>query len=258
MNQLACQLVAFKTMLWGEFKRMRRIWMQTLFPPIITSMLYFIIFGRIIGSRVGDMAGHPYIQYIAPGLIMMNVITSAYSCTASGFFSAKLQRSIEEILVAPMTNTTVMFGFMVSGILRGVVVGALVTIVALFFTHLHAYSLLGIFFSVLLTASIFSVAGIINGVFARSFDEISIIPTFVLAPLTYLGGVFYSISLLPETWQYVSLINPIVYMIDSFRFGFLGISDGHLVLSFVIMISFLVILYFIGFSLIKKGVGLRT
>lgn len=251
------QWVAYHTIVFRELKRMLRIWTQTVLPPAITTVLYFLIFGQIIGSRLGEMGGVHYIQYIAPGLIMMNIITSAYASSVSSFFNAKFQRNIEEILVAPVSNITIILGYMSGGIVRGVVVGLIVTIIALFFTHLHVYSLVTIFLAGLLSASIFSLAGIINAILATSFDDISIIPTFVLTPLTYLGGVFYSIKLLPPVWQYISLANPIIYIVDNFRYGFLAISDSHIILSNLLMICFLLILFFISYYLVKKGVGLR-
>jgi ABC-2 type transport system permease protein len=251
------QWVAYSTIVVRELKRMMRIWTQTILPPTITSVLYFLIFGKIIGSRLGDMGGFSYIEYIAPGLIMMNIITSAYTSAVSSFFNAKFQRNIEEILVAPVSNVTIVLGYMSGGIVRGIIVGIIITIFALFFTHLHMYSLIIIIIAGLLSAGIFSLAGIINAVWAKTFDDISIIPTFVLMPLTYLGGVFYSIKLLPPALQYISLVNPIIYIIDNFRYGFLGISDSHIFLSNILMICFLFILFFIAYYLVKKGVGLR-
>lgn len=249
--------IAFKTIVNQEVYRTIRLWSQTLLPPAITTILYFVIFGRVIGSRVGQMGGYEYIQYIAPGLIMMNIITSSYASAVGSFYSAKFQRSIEEILVSPMSNAAILLGYMSGGILRGILVGIVVTIIALFFAHLQIYSYWNVILVTIFSAAIFSLAGIINAIFAKSFDDISIIPTFVLTPLTYLGGVFYSITLLPHAWQYISLANPIVYIVDNFRYGFLGISASHVVIAYVIMACFLAALFTVAFYMVKKGVGLR-
>jgi ABC-2 type transport system permease protein len=251
------QWVAYQTIVIRELKRMMRIWTQTVLPPAITTVLYFLIFGQIIGTRVGAINGFNYIQYIAPGLIMMNMITSAYASAVSAFFNAKFQRNIEEILVAPVSHITIILGYMSGGVVRSLIVGAIVTIIAVFFTHLHVYSFWIILIVGVLASCIFALAGIINAILAKTFDDISIIPTFVLTPLTYLGGVFYSIKMLPSFWQYVSLGNPILYIVDNFRYGFLGITDSHTGVANLLMICFLLILFFIAFILIKKGVGLR-
>ena len=222
---LRLNLVAFKTIVRKEVIRVLRIWIQTIVPPAITMTLYFIIFGNLIGRRIGTMDGYNYMQYIAPGLIMMSVITNSYGNVVSSFFGAKFGRHVEEMLVAPMSNATIIMGHVAGGVLRGMLVGLLVTIIALFFTELdvqHPFITISI---VLLSSIVFALAGFINAVFAKKFDDISIVPTFVLTPLTYLGGVFYSISLLPEFWQQVSLANPILYMVNGFRYGFLGESD---------------------------------
>lgn len=251
------QWVAYSTIVIRELERMLRIWTQTVLPPAITTVLYFLIFGQVIGSRLGDMGGYRYIQYIAPGLIMMNMITSAYAGAVSAFFNAKFQRNIEEILVAPVSDITIILGYMSGGIVRSMLIGLIVTVIALLFTHLHVYSLWSIIIAGFLSASIFSLAGMINAILAKTFDDISIIPTFVLTPLTYLGGVFYSIKLLPTIWQYISFGNPIIYIVDNFRYGFLGISDSHIVLANLLMICLLLALFFIAFYMVKKGVGLR-
>ena len=235
-----------------------RIWSQTLLPPAVTTILYFIIFGKVIGSQIGLMDGYPYIQYIAPGLIMLNIITSSFSSSVSSFYSAKFQRSIEELLVSPMSNLLILLGYMSGGVFRGLIVGFIVSLIALFFTHLHIYSLLAIIAVTILSSSIFSLAGIINGIIANSFDDISIIPTFVLTPLTYLGGVFYSITLLPSIWQTLSLVNPIVYIVNTFRYGFLGVSDSHLLFSYMIMIFFIVVLFALASYLISRSSNLRS
>ncbi|QHG92566.1 ABC transporter permease [Coxiella endosymbiont of Amblyomma sculptum] len=250
--------IAYQTIIVTELKRITRIWSQTLLPPAITSILYFIIFGRVIGIQVGFvMGGHKYVQFIAPGLVMMHVITSSYSSSVSAFFGAKFQRHIEEILVSPISSLTVLLGFMSSGLLRGIVVGVIVSIIALCFAHLYIHSVVTVLLTAFLASSIFSLSGLINAIYAKSFDDISIIPTFVLTPLTYLGGVFYSINLLPTAWQYISYVNPISYIIDNFRYGFLGIADNRLTLSYLLMLIFTVILFGITYFFMKRGIGLR-
>jgi ABC-2 type transport system permease protein len=251
-------LIAFYTLIMKEGKRTFRIWSQTLLPPAITTALYFVIFGHIIGSRVGEMGGYPYIQFIAPGLIMMSIITSSYASAVSSFFSAKFQRNIEELLVSPTPDWVILLGFSFGGMLRGVLVGIIVAAIALLFTHLQIYSYLDIIAVCFLSSAIFSLGGIINAVYAKSFDDISIIPSFVLTPLTYLGGVFYSIHLLPPVWHFLSLVNPIVYIIGNFRYGFLGISESHHIGSFAFMILFMVALYLLALYLLKRGKGLRS
>ncbi|SPP32418.1 Inner membrane transport permease YadH [Arsenophonus endosymbiont of Aleurodicus floccissimus] len=250
--------VAMKTIWIKEITRFARIWVQTLLPPVITMSLYFIIFGSLIGSRIGNMDGVNYMQFIVPGLIMMSVITNAYANVCSSFFGAKFQKSIEELLVSPVPTHIVIIGFVGGGVVRGVLVGLLVTLVSLFFVPLHIYSLWVVIITVLMIAILFSLAGLVNAIFAKTFDDISIIPTFVLTPLTYLGGVFYSLSLLPEFWQMVSKLNPIVYMISGLRYGFLGISDVELSITLSVLVIFIVILYTITWYLIEKGRGLRT
>jgi len=249
---------AFVSLFRKEVARFSRIWVQTLIPPAITMTLYFIIFGNLIGSRIGTMHGFSYMEYIVPGLIMMSVITNSYSNVASSFFSAKMQKNIEELLVAPVPNYVIVSGYIMGGVARGVCVGAMVTAVSLFFVPLQIEHWFVIISTVLLTSIVFSLGGLINAVYAKTFDDISIIPTFILTPLTYLGGVFYSLSLLPDFWQGVSKINPIVYMVNAFRFGFLGISDVNIVTSFIVLIAFVILLYLLALNLIKRGVGLRS
>lgn len=249
---------AFKSLLAKEINRFTRIWVQTLVPPAITMTLYFIIFGNLIGSRIGEMNGFSYMEYIVPGLIMMSVITNSYSNVASSFFSAKFQKNIEEILVAPVPNYVIIAGFVMGGVTRGLLVGTIVTFVSLFFVDLQVDHWGVIIATVFLTSVVFSLGGLINAVFAKTFDDISIIPTFILTPLTYLGGVFYSINLLPEFWQSVSKINPIVYMVNAFRYGFLGVSDVGIMTSFGVLGMFVVGLYFVAHVLVSKGIGLRT
>jgi ABC-2 type transport system permease protein len=250
-------LVALKTIIRKEMSRVLRIWVQTIVPPAITMTLYFIIFGNLIGRRIGVMDGFDYMQYIAPGLIMMSVITNSYGNVVSSFFGAKFGRHIEEMLVAPMSNATIILGHVAGGVLRGLLVGTLVTIVALFFTKLDVAHPLITISIVLLSSIVFSLAGFINAVFAKKFDDISIVPTFVLTPLTYLGGVFYSISLLPEFWQTVSKGNPILYMVNAFRYGILGTSDIGIASAYAILIVFVVVLFSACMALMQRGIGIR-
>ncbi|EEX50189.1 ABC transporter permease [Pasteurella dagmatis] len=250
--------VAFQTILTKETRRFTRIWVQTLVPPVITMTLYFVIFGQLIGSRIGEMGGFTYMQFIVPGLIMMSALTNSFGNVASSFYSTKFAKNVEELLISPTSSHVIILGYVAGGMARGLCVGALVTIVSLFFVSFDVHSWWIVIFTLMLTTATFSLGGLINAIFARSFDDISIIPTFVLTPLTYLGGVFYSISLLPEFWQGVSKLNPIVYMINGFRYGFLGISDVSLITSFVVLCTFIISLYFIAYLLIQRGTGLRS
>jgi ABC-2 type transport system permease protein len=254
---IALNLVAVKTIIRKEMVRVVRIWVQTIVPPAITMTLYFIIFGNLIGRRIGSMDGYDYMQYIAPGLIMMSVITNSYGNVVSSFFGAKFGRHIEEMLVAPMSNASIIIGHVAGGVLRGLLVGSLVTVVALFFTRLQVAHPLIMISVVLLSSIVFSLAGFINAVFAKKFDDISIVPTFVLTPLTYLGGVFYSISLLPEFWQSVSKINPILYMVNAFRYGILGTSDISISHAYAILVVFVVVLFSGCMTLMNRGIGIR-
>lgn len=254
---LGRQYIAFMTILRKEIKRFTRIWVQTILPPVITTALYFIIFGRLIGPRIGDMDGQRYMDFIVPGLIMMAVITNSYSNVVSSFYGAKFQRNIEEMLVSPMPSYIILLGFVVGGVARGLAVGAVVTAVSLFFSDLRMHDWLVTVSVVILTATLFSLAGFLNGLFARSFDDISVVPTFVLTPLTYLGGVFYSIKLLPPFWQQLSHGNPILYMVNAFRYGLLGISDIGLYASYGIIIAFIAALYVVNLYLLDRGYGMR-
>jgi len=251
--------IAFQTIVNKEIRRFMRIWMQTLLPPAITMVLYFIIFGNLIGSRIGDMGGFDYMAFIVPGLIMMAIITNAYGNVASSFYSIKFQKSIEELLVAPVSNQIILLGYVMGGVCRGIAVGIIVTILSLFFTKLHIHNIFIIIGVCFLTAVVFSLAGFINAMLANSFDDISIIPTFVLTPLTYLGGVFYSITLLPEVWQTVSLFNPVLYMVNAFRYGILGsqATDVNVWFSFGMLIVFSVVLYVISLMMLNKGRGIK-
>ena len=250
--------VAFNTILHKEIRRFTRIWVQTLVPPVITMTLYFVIFGQLIGSRIGEMSGFSYMQFIVPGLIMMSSLTNSFANVASSFYSTKFARNVEELLISPTSPHIIILGYVAGGMARGVCVGVLVTIISLLFVSFQIQSWWIIALTLLMTTATFSLGGLINAVLARSFDDISIIPTFVLTPLTYLGGVFYSISLLPEFWQEVSKLNPIVYMINGFRYGFLGISDVNLIYTFGVLTVFITGLYLIAYYLISRGVGLRN
>ena len=249
--------IALRTIWIKEITRFMRIWVQTLVPPAITMSLYFVIFGNLIGSRIGQMGGFSYMEFIVPGLIMMSVITSSYSNVSSSFFSAKFQNNIEEMLVAPVPTWVIIVGFVGGGVARSLLIGLIVTIVSFLFVDLHIHHFGAIVVTLILTATMFSAAGLVNAVFAKTFDDISMVPTFVLTPLTYLGGVFYSLSLLPEFWQTVSKGNPIVYMVSGFRYGFLGVSDVAFSTSIAVLIGFNVILFTVAYQLLNRGVGIR-
>ena len=249
--------VGLRTIVRKEMVRVLRIWVQTIVPPAITMTLYFIIFGHLIGRRIGEMDGFDSMQYIGPGLIMMSVITNSYGNVVSSFFGAKFGRHVEEMLVSPMSNATIILGHVAGGVMRGLLVGSLVTLIALGFTSLSVEHPLVTISMVLLSSTVFALAGFINAMFARKFDDISIIPTFVLTPLTYLGGVFYSISLLPEFWQKVSLANPILYMVNAFRYGILGTSDISIGYAYFIVLVFVALLFTACMILMNRGVGIR-
>ncbi len=250
--------IAFQTILIKETLRFSRIWIQTLLPPAITTALYFVIFGELIGARLGPVEGLSYSRYIAPGLIMMAVMTNAYSNVVSSFFSAKFQRHIEEMLVSPLPDAVIVLGFVGGGVARGLAVGSVVTGVSLFFADLHWQHPFLTFAVMALTSMLFALGGLINGIFAKSFDDISIVPTFVLTPLIYLGGIFYSIKMLPPFWQEVSLLNPILYMINAFRYGILGVSDIDSQLAFAIILLFIIVLFGYSLWLLRRGTGIRA
>ena len=252
------QYLAFLTMAIRESRRFLRIWTQTLLPPVITMVLYFVIFGSLIGSRIGQMEGFNYADFVAPGLIMMAVITNSYSNVVSSFFGHKFQRHIEEILVSPTPNYIILAGFVSGGMARGILVGVFVTITSVFFTDFQIQHPLIVVITLILTSLLFSVAGLINAVFARTFDDISIVPTFILTPLTYLGGVFYSIGMLSDFWQGVSKANPILYMVNAFRYGFLGISDINVAAALTAIFAFSLVLIAIALYLLKTGKNLRA
>jgi len=251
------QYIAFTTIVRKEIRRFTRIWTQTLLPPAITMSLYFVIFGNLIGKRIGEMGGFTYMQFVVPGLIMMAVITSSYSNVVSSFFAAKFQRFVEEMLVSPTPNYVILAGFVMGGVTRGLLVGLIVTILSLFFTQLSLHSPFMIISIVVLTSVFFSLAGFINAVYANSFDDISIIPTFILTPLIYLGGVFYTTDLLSPFWAGVSQINPLLYVVNAFRYGFLGISDVDVTLSFSMIVLFTVVAFVYSLHLLNSGKRLR-
>ena len=250
-------LIALYTIVHKEIRRFLRIWPQTLLPPAITTSLYFLIFGRLIGDRVGSINGVSYMDYIVPGVILMSVISHAYSNVAASFYSTKFQHHIEEILVSPVPNWVILVGYLSGGILRGLMVGGVVALISLFFTEMQIHDLTIILVTAFFTATLFALAGFINAIFANSFDDIALIPNFILTPLNYLGGVFYSVSMLPEVWQHISRANPVLYMINSFRYGFLGISDIAVELALGRILGFIILLILICLSLLEKGVGIR-
>ena len=257
-EQRAPILVGYMTMFRKETTRIFRIWSQTLLPPVVTTTLYFAIFGAFIGSQIAKIDGFSYIQFIVPGLVMMSVITSAYANTVSTFFGAKMQRYLEELLVSPMPDWVIVAGFVTGGVVRALLVAVLVLIVSLFFTHLIIVNVFIVFAAAFLTSLIFALAGLVNGIFAKSFDGITIVPTFVLTPLTYLGGVFYSIDRLPHFFRILSLANPILYMVNAFRYGFLGVSDVSVTGSFAVMIVAVIVLLAVTLWLFKRGSGLKN
>jgi len=252
------KIVALETIVIKEVRRFSRIWLQTLVPPAITIGLYFVIFGNLVGRRIGEMGGYQYMEFIVPGLIMMSVIQNSYSNVVSSFFSHKFQRSIEELLVSPVPNYIILSGFIIGGVARGLAVGVIVTTMSLFFADLSIQNPIITVTVVLLTSIVFSLAGFINALFANNFDDISIIPTFVLTPLIYLGGVFYSVQLLPPFWQIVSQLNPIFYMVNTFRYGILGSSDVDVSWAFLILVVFVVVLYSSCIWLLRRGTGIRS
>lgn len=252
-------VVALKTIWIKECTRFLRIWVQTLVPPAITMTLYFVIFGSIVGERIGDMGGRPYMEFIVPGLIMMSIITNSYSNVASSFFSAKFQRNIEEMLVAPVSTSVIIAGYVGGGLARALIVAVVVTLVSFSFVDNVSIHNLGILLAtVILTSTLFSLAGLINAVYAKTFDDISIVPTFVLTPLTYLGGVFFSISLLPGIWQTVAQFNPILYMVNAFRYGFLGISDVNITIAMGVILIFNAVFFTTAYILLQRGQGIRS
>lgn len=258
MKRYNANMIGLYTILRREISRFVRIWTQTLLPSVISMTLYYIIFGHLMGDRIGVIAEVSYIEYIVPGLIMMSIITNAYGNVVASFFGSKFQRNIEEMLVAPLPNFIILWGYVLGGLARGIVVGASVTGLSLFFTTLPLRHVWIIIIVAVLTAILFSLAGLINGIFAKKFDDINIVPTFVLTPLTYLGGVFYSIDFLPPFWQWISYSNPIFYMINAFRYGMLGKSDVDVYVALCVTIGFIIVLYSWALWLLRKGVGIKT
>ncbi len=250
--------VPLYTLTKKEVVRIFRIWTQSLLPSVVTTSLYFLIFGAFIGSQVRDIGGVSYMEFIVPGLVMMAIVTNSFMNVVSSFFGNKFQKSIEELLVSPTPNWVILLGYSMGGIVRGLAVGGLVLLIAYFFTQIQIMNPVLVITFAILTALVFSFAGLLNGIFAKKFDHVSIVPTFVLTPLTYLGGVFYSIETLPEFWQNVSKVNPVLYMVDGFRFGFFGFSDVSVLTSFIILAVFVVILGTLDIILLNRGVGLRT
>ncbi len=251
-------LVAYKAIVTKEILRFARIWVQTVLPPVVTTTLYFVIFGKLIGERIGDMDGFRYIDFIVPGLILMAVITNSYANVVSSFYSSKFQRHIEELIVAPVPNWVILAGYVSGGVARGLAVGCAVTIVSLIFSDLRIHSYALTLAVVLLTSILFALGGFINAIYARTFDDISIVPTFILTPLTYLGGVFYSIEMLPEFWQQASLANPLLYMINAFRHALLGVSDISPLVALLIISSFTLTLAVISLHLLAQGHGIKS
>ncbi len=252
------QLVSFKTIVVKEIRRFRRIWPQTILPPMVTTALYFVIFGGLIGQRIGPIEGHGYMEYIVPGVILMAIINNAYANVVSSFFSAKFQRFIEELLIAPIPNALILLGYVAGGVARGLTVGLMVTLVATFFVDFQVHNWFITLGVVVMTAFLFAIGGFINAVYAKSFDDISIIPTFVLTPLIYLGGIFFSVDMLPPIWQQIALFNPILYMINAFRYGILGVSDIDVTTAFAIIALFTVALFIFALRLLRLGVGVRS
>jgi len=250
--------IGLQTLVIKEVLRFARIWMQTILPPAITTLLYLLIFGNLLGQRLGEMDGYSYIDFIVPGIIMMSIITNSYANVVSSFYSTKFQHQIEELLVSPMPNVLILLGYVLGGVARGLAVGVVVTLMTMLFTDLRIDNLLLTLLVAFLTALLFSLAGFINAVFAKSFDDISIVPTFVLTPLTYLGGIFYSISLLPEFWQTASHYNPIFYMVNAFRYAILGVSDVSMSSAFLIIGAFIVVLATLSLMLLNRGVGIKS
>ena len=250
--------IAYYTILVREILRFTRIWVQTIVPPMITTALYFVIFGNLIGSQIGTMGGHDYMTFIVPGIIMMSVISNSYANVVSSFYGSKFQGNIAEMLVSPTPNWIILLGYVSGGIARGLCVGIAVTLVSLFFSHLQIQHLFITFTIVVLTSALFSLAGLINAVYAKSFDDITIIPTFVLTPLTYLGGVFYSITMLSPFWQKASLLNPVLYMVNGFRYGILGTADMNIWVSYAVIIGFIILLSSYSLYLLNKGIGTRN
>ena len=253
-------LQGLKTLAWAQVRRILRIWIQTILPPAITTALYFLIFGQLIGSRIGGMPGYEgltYIEFMVPGLIMLSVITNSYANVASAFYGTKFQKAMEEIIISPMPNWIILIGFLVGGITRGMLVGLVVVLTSLFFVQVTIDNIFLTAISIVLTSILFSILGLLNGIYAKTFDDVSIIPTFVLTPLIYLGGIFYSIDILSTEWQFISQLNPILYIVNFFRFAMLGVSEINPITGMVLIFVFTFIFFFIAYSLLLRGVGIK-
>ena len=253
-------LQGLKTLAWAQVRRILRIWIQTILPPAITTALYFLIFGQLIGSRIGGMPGYEgltYIEFMVPGLIMLSVITNSYANVASAFYGTKFQKAMEEIIISPMPNWIILIGFLIGGIARGMLVGLVVVLTSLFFVQVTIDNILLTAISIVLTSILFSILGLLNGIYAKTFDDVSIIPTFVLTPLIYLGGIFYSIDILSSEWQFISQLNPILYIVNFFRFAMLGVSEINPITGMVLILVFTFVFFFIAYSLLLRGVGIK-
>lgn len=257
LTLLRINVISFSTLVRKELVRVLRIWPQTILPSVVTSVLYFFIFGDLVGKRIGFMSGYSYIQYIVPGLVMMSVVTSSYSNVVSSFFGSKFQKSIEELLISPTYESVIIWGFVCGGLIRSFIICVFIFTVAMFFSRFYFYNYFAIILIYFLTAILFSLFGLLNGIFARKFDDISIIPTFILTPLTYLGGIFYSVDLLPNNLQFFVFLNPIFYIVNVFRYGILGISEIDISVSFFVMCIFIIILYFLCLFLLKIGYAIK-
>lgn len=251
-------LIAYQTIVIKELVRCFRIWPQTMIPPVITTVLYFLIFGKLVGSQISAVQGFTYMQYIAPGLIMMQVIMNSYVNSSSSFFSMKFHRSIEEILISPTPNVIILLGFITGAVARGCIIGIIVMCIALFFTHLSLHHLALMFFTVLMTAIFFATLGVINGIYARNFDDVSWVPSFVLTPLTYLGGVFFSVTMLSDVWQKVAMLNPILYIIDLFRYSVLGVIDTNISIALMMLMLGSLGVFLFALRLIRQSPRLRS
>jgi ABC-2 type transport system permease protein len=253
-------LQGLKTLASAQVRRILRIWIQTILPPAITTALYFLIFGQLIGSRIGGMPGYDgltYIEFMVPGLIMLSVITNSYANVASAFYGTKFQKAMEEIIISPMPNWIILIGFLVGGIARGMLVGLVVVLTSLFFVQVTIDNIFLTAISIVLTSILFSILGLLNGIYAKTFDDVSIIPTFVLTPLIYLGGIFYSIDILSTEWQFISQLNPILYIVNFFRFAMLGVSEINPITGMVLILVFTFVFFFIAYSLLLRGVGIK-
>ena len=250
--------IAYQTIVIKEFFRCLRIWPQTIMPPAITTTLYFIIFGKLVGSQIKPLYGFTYMQFIVPGLVLMQVVINAYVNASSSFFGAKFQRYIEELLVSPTPNVIILLGYVTGGLVRACIVASIVITIALLFTHLEIQHPGLMIFTIVMLAIFFSIAGVINAIFAYTFDDVSWVPSFVLTPLTYLGGVFFSIKMLPSLWQKIALLNPVLYLIDLFRYSVLGVQEASITVALTILFMMTFGLFFYALHLLAKSPRLRS